>query len=191
MGRSARSSAIAEWVARHYERVYRYAYRLAGSAGDAEDLTQETFVKAQERLAQLRDPERAAGWLLAIARNLFLQKRRQEQRARELPMESLEELSDDAETAWLADDLDPEALQAALLELPEEFRTALVLFYFEELPYKEIAEALGVPIGTVMSRLARGKAHLRRRLTQAAETPPARAVPDAVPGAVPALRRPD
>ncbi len=164
MGRAAPPVAIAELVARHYERVYRYAYRLAGSGSDAEDLTQETFAKAQQSLDQLREPERAAGWLLTIARNAFLQSCRKTQRAAELSLEALAELSDEPEPGFLTGEIDAEGLQAALLELPEEFRTPLVLFYFEEFAYKEIAEQMAVPIGTVMSRLARAKAHLRRRL---------------------------
>lgn len=169
MGRAGPRIAIADLVARHYERVYRYAFRLAGGENDALDLTQETFAKGQQKLDQLREPERAAGWLLSIARNAFLQRRRQEQKAAELSLEALAELGDEPEPGWLAGDIDGDELQAALLELPEEFRTPLVLFYFEEFAYKEIAEEMGVPIGTVMSRLARAKAHLRRRLAPAEE----------------------
>lgn len=160
-----KGQAVAELAKRHYERVYRYAFRLAGSSADAEDLCQETFVKAQEKLNQLREPAKATGWLLSICRNQYLQRCRRRQRLPEATLESLAELCDDPDPSFSLTEVDGEALQLALLELPEEFRSALLLFYFEELSYQEIAEQMQVPIGTVMSRLARGKAHLRRRLT--------------------------
>jgi RNA polymerase sigma-70 factor (ECF subfamily) len=164
MGRTARSKAIAELVARHYEAVYRYAFRLSGSSADAQDITQETFVKAQQKLEQLRQADSAAGWLLAIARNTFLQKHRMQRRAAELPLESLGELCDEPDQPLIVDEIDADEVQAAVQELPEDFRLPLVLFYFEECSYREIADHLQTPIGTVMSRLARAKAHLRARL---------------------------
>src|SRR5215213_560014 len=110
----------------HYEALYRYAYRLSGTAADAEDLTQETFGKAVSRLPQLREPGRA----------------------------------EDETTP----EIDPARLQKALDELDEGFRTPIILFYFEEFSYRDIAEQMDLPIGTVMSRLARAKAYLRAKL---------------------------
>jgi len=153
---------IAQLVAEHHQVVYRYAYRLTGSVPDAEDLTQQVFLTAQERLSQLRREESARGWLLAILRNYFLKMR---QKRRPIPSESLgfdiqtvpAEVPDDA-------DIDRERLQAALDALPTKFRLVLTMFYYEGCSYREIADRLDLPIGTVMSRLARAKGHLRAKL---------------------------
>jgi RNA polymerase sigma-70 factor (ECF subfamily) len=146
----------------HYAALYRYAYRLSGSPADAEDLTQEAFCKAQLNFGQLRDPSRAKPWLFSILRNAYLHRARAE---RQQPCVSLECVGDLAEPLPpQLPDIDPERLQQALNELPEAFRTPIVLYYFEDFGYREIAEQMDLPIGTVMSRLARAKAFLRVRL---------------------------
>ena len=153
---------VQQLVDAHYEPLYRYAFRLSGSAADAEDLTQETFCKAQFRLHQLRDLGRAKPWLFSILRNAYLHRVRAE---RQQPCVSLEGIGDLAEP--LPDSLpaiDPEQLQVALNELPEVYRTPIILYYFEDFGYRDIAEQMDLPMGTVMSRLARAKAHLRARL---------------------------
>ncbi len=147
----------------HYEALYRYAYRLAGSAADAEDLTQEAFGKALTRLAQLREPERAKAWLFRILRNLYLHKVRDEKRHRVIPLDSVGDLQ--GRESEESPEIDPSKLQQALDELDEGFRTPLILFYFEEFSYRDIAEQMELPIGTVMSRLARAKAYLRVKLS--------------------------
>lgn len=146
----------------HYEALYRYAYRLTGSSADAEDLTQEAFEKAFARLTQLREPDRAKAWLFRILRNLYLHKVRDEKRHRVVPLDAVGDLPGRA--ADEAPEIDPARLQAALDELDEGFRTPLILFYFEEFSYRDIAEQMDLPIGTVMSRLARAKAYLRAKL---------------------------
>jgi len=153
---------LAELVAAHHAVLYRYAYRLTGSREDAEDLTQQTFLQAQAHLSQLREPERARSWLCTILRNGFQMFCRQRQRA---PVECWgEEIATVAAPEEDDPELDSEALQAALLELPEEFRVVLVMYYFEDCSYREIADRLELPTGTVMSRLSRAKGHLRARL---------------------------
>ena len=153
---------IDQLVAEHYQPVYRYAYRLTGSSADAEDLTQQVFLVAQQKLGQLRRIERARGWLFTILRNSFLKsrKRRQPVLAGGLGL-SIDTIP--AQVPREAD-IDNERLQAALDQLPDNFRLVLVMFYFEDASYREIAEALDLPIGTVMSRLARAKGHLRAKL---------------------------
>jgi RNA polymerase sigma-70 factor (ECF subfamily) len=161
MGWFAKRS-IQQLVEAHYASLYRFAFRLAGSAAEAEDLTQETFCQAQAKLAQLREPGRAKAWLFTILRNAYLHKLRSRRREQVMPLDSLADVPE-----RLPDplpDVDPEQLQQALGELPEDFRTPLLLFYFEEFSYREIAEQMQVPLGTVMSRLARAKAFLRGRL---------------------------
>jgi RNA polymerase sigma factor (sigma-70 family) len=149
-------------VADHAEVLYRYAYRLTGSAADAEDLVQQAFLVAVGKMDQLRDPAAVRGWLFAVLRHAWLKSKR-----RPLPRVSSEL---DIDISLLAVDLpdrfaiEPEELSQALEELPDEFRLVLVSFYFEDCSYKEIAERLELPIGTVMSRLSRAKQYLRNRL---------------------------
>jgi RNA polymerase sigma-70 factor (ECF subfamily) len=146
----------------HYEALFRYAYRLSGSAADAEDLAQEAFCKAQANLAQLRDLARAKSWLFSILRNAYLHRLRGE---RQQPVVSLEDVGDLAEPPPdPLPEVDPERLQGALNELAEVFRTPIILYYFEDFSYRDIAEQMDLPIGTVMSRLARAKGYLRSRL---------------------------
>ena len=161
------TQSIQQLVQDHYAALYRFAYRLSGSSQEAEDLTQETYCQAYRSIAQLRDGAKAKAWLFTILRNAYLHKLRSSKRMQELSPEALAEIPQ-----RLPDplpDIEPAQLQEALGELPEEFRTPLLLFYFEEFSYREIAEQLHVPLGTVMSRLARAKAHLRGRLMTPAQ----------------------
>jgi len=145
-----------------YESLYRYAYRLSGSAADADDLTQEAFCKAQMQFATLRDRGRAKPWLFSIVRNLYLHRLRSERQHATVPLEAVAELPEDAPDELPP--IDPEQLQKALDELPEVFRSPIILFYFEDFSYRDIADQMDLPIGTVMSRLARAKATLRQKL---------------------------
>jgi RNA polymerase sigma-70 factor (ECF subfamily) len=162
----ASSMDLRSIVQRYHAAVYRYAYRLAGNQSDAEDLTQQAFLVAQQRLDQVRDPSKVLSWLFAVLRSCHLKncRRQKPAAAGSLDMD-LEAVPAPIE----AQDIDREALQLALDELPAEFRVVLLMFYFEGYSYKEIAERLDAPIGTVMSRLARGKNHLRKRLTERGE----------------------
>jgi RNA polymerase sigma-70 factor (ECF subfamily) len=165
MGPSGRRG-VTPLVQEHYESLYRYAYRLSGSAADAEDLTQEAFLKAQAQLATLRDPDRAKPWLFAILRNAYLHRARSDRAHRQVSLDAVGDLPDDPPPD--VPEIGPEELQRALTDLPEGFRTPVILFYFEDMSYRDIAEQMDLPIGTVMSRLARAKAHLRVRLVPAA-----------------------
>lgn len=148
---------IHELIEEHYQMLFRFAWRLSGSREDAEDLTQQTFLIAQRKLHQLQDPKAVRSWLCTILRHHFL-------RSIERPTASLEAVPEPDDTDAVPDEFDSEALQSALNELPEEFRTTLVLFYFGDFSYKEIAQQLDVPLGTVMSRLARGREQLKQKL---------------------------
>ncbi|MCX7425449.1 MAG: sigma-70 family RNA polymerase sigma factor [Planctomycetia bacterium] len=153
---------IVALVAQHHLDVYRYAYRLSGNQEDAEDLTQQVFLVAQENLAQLRTPEAARSWLFTILKRCFFKSR---QRFKPMLAGNMQlNLENIAEPVPAADQIDRERLQHALDELPPKHRLVLVMFYFEEASYREIAERLELPLGTVMSRLARAKARLRERL---------------------------
>jgi RNA polymerase sigma-70 factor (ECF subfamily) len=162
MGESGSPRSIERLVEEHYVSLYRYAFRLSGSAADAEDLTQETFCKAQFQLRQLRDFDRARAWLFRILRNVYLHRLRADRPLRWVEREQLEEVPEPSPPPLA--EVEPAQLQAALTELPESFRTPIILYYFEDFSYRDIADHMDLPLGTVMSRLARAKAHLRERL---------------------------
>lgn len=163
MNRSS-SCDLARLAAEHHAVVYRAAYRLCGSAADAEDLTQQTFLTAQRCWDQLRDPAAARAWLSAILRSCFLKSLRKRR-----PSAATDGEVDLAAVPGPAPEpsaVDSERLQQALDALSPEARLIVHLFYFEDRSYREIAAALDVPLGTVMSRLSRAKDQLRRRLTE-------------------------
>ncbi|MBB5855180.1 RNA polymerase sigma-70 factor (ECF subfamily) [Amycolatopsis umgeniensis] len=155
-----------EVVREHADRVYRLAYRLTGNAHDAEDLTQETFIRVFRSLASYK-PGTFEGWLHRITTNLFLDMARRRSRVRMegLPEDTDRIVGDDPSPEQVYSDthLDPD-LQAALDELPPEFRAAVVLCDVEGLSYEEIGATLGVKLGTVRSRIHRGRQALRASL---------------------------
>jgi RNA polymerase sigma-70 factor (ECF subfamily) len=155
---------VAQLVAAHHRELFRYAYRLTGSVADAEDLTQQTFMIAQEKGGQVREPEKIRGWLYTVLRSCFWKSRRKKTPLAAGDIEL--NLDQTVEEAPSDDEIDREALRAALMRLADDFREVLVMFYFEECSYKEIAAKLDLPMGTVMSRLSRAKSHLKKALTQ-------------------------
>ena len=159
---------IDELVNAHYSSLYRFAYRLSGSAQDAEDLTQEAFCQAQLKWGQLRDAHCARAWLFTILRNAYLHKVRDRKMENVLPLEEVGDIPDRAPEPVPA--IDPQRLQQALDDLPEVFRTPIILFYFADFSYREIADQMGVPIGTIMSRLSRARATLQNILEERGTT---------------------
>ena len=153
---------VQKLVEEHYSSLYRYAYRLSGSANDAEDLTQETFCQAQLKLGQLREWDRAKAWLFSILRNAYLHRMRARKVENVVSLNGVADLPERLPAPL--PEVDPARLQEALNELPEVFRTPVILYYFEGFSYRDIAEQMDLAMGTVMSRLARAKAHLRARL---------------------------
>jgi RNA polymerase sigma-70 factor (ECF subfamily) len=162
MERPACPQTLEHLVDEYYAALYRYAYRLSGSAADAEDLTQETFCKAQLNLSQLRDAGRVRPWLFSILRRLYLHQVRDDKKENCVPLDGVGDIPEPLPDSL--PEIDPEQLQQALNDLPEGFRTPIILFYFADFGYRDIAEQMDLPIGTVMSRLARAKSHLRARL---------------------------
>lgn len=161
-----------EVVRQHGDRVYRLAYRLSGNQQDAEDLTQDTFIRVFRSLSSYQ-PGTFEGWTHRITTNLFLDMVRRRARVR---MEALPEDYDrvpgddpSPEQAYVATHLDPD-LQAALDALAPEFRAAVVLCDVEGLSYDEIGATLGVKLGTVRSRIHRGRQALRAHLENAGRT---------------------
>jgi RNA polymerase sigma-70 factor (ECF subfamily) len=160
----------------HSARVYRLAFRLTGNSHDAEDLTQEVFVRVFRSLGSYT-PGTFEGWLHRITTNLFLDLARRRQRIRfeGLADETAGRLSGDEPTPAQAFDdrhLDSD-VTAALRALAPEYRAAVVLCDIEGLSYEEIAETLGVKLGTVRSRIHRGRAQLRVALDHRRPRPPA------------------
>jgi RNA polymerase sigma-70 factor (ECF subfamily) len=157
-------------VREHSARVYRLAYRLSGNPQDAEDLTQETFVRVFRSLATFA-PGTFEGWLHRITTNLFLDMVRRRQRIRfdALPedTERLPGAAPSPEQVYADTHLDPQ-IQAALDALSPEFRVAVVLCDIEGLTYEEISATLGIKLGTVRSRIHRGRVQLRQALAHLA-----------------------
>lgn len=166
----------------HLKPLFRLALRLTGDPAAAEDLVQETYLKALLSFNSLRDPERVRPWLFQILSRLVIDRHRAG--SREVPIEDPDELdrfslydriadedpfpySDNLHDEFLAQFPDEE-VRRALLALPHVYRMPLVLLYVEDLSYRELAQALGCPVGTVMSRLHRGRKMLERELWECA-----------------------
>ncbi len=153
---------VAQLVAEHHAAVYRYAFRLTGSTADAEDLTQQVFLTAYQKGWQVREAQSVRNWLYTVLRNCFL---KSVQKRQPVPAVNLKlNLDSIPEEVPEAQEIDSEQLQEALNGLQPHYRLVVAMFYFEGLAYREIAEELKLPIGTVMSRLARAKSHLRAAL---------------------------
>jgi RNA polymerase sigma-70 factor (ECF subfamily) len=153
-----------EDIARNHGRfLYTVAYRLTGNDADAQDLVQEVLLRVRRGLETYK-PGSLEGWLSRITTNAFLDEMRRRKRRPTVALpddpDRVLASADDVEAALAATSL-PDHIQAALRSLPEDFRVAIVLCDVVGLPYEEIAEQLGVPIGTVRSRIHRGRAALR------------------------------
>jgi len=149
------SSLVSEW----YGPLYRFAYSLCQNPDDAMDLTQNAFLKMTRKIETLRDRSKAKSWLFQTVRNEFVDEYRRERRH---PVQSIEHTSSStlAVEAVPGRGLDARNIVATLGTLEERFRVPLTLFYLQSFSYREIAEVLDIPIGTVMSRLRRGKDQL-------------------------------
>lgn len=153
----------------HYEGLYRFALTLVRRGEEAADLTQETFYRYAAKGSQLRDPAKAKAWLYTTLYRQFLLGRRRETR---FPHLELNEAQPDLPVVEpeSVNRMDSGAVLEALERLDEPYRAPLALFYLGDHSYKEIADILEVPIGTVMSRLSRAKAMLRTQLTALMES---------------------
>lgn len=152
-----------EAVSAQYEPLFRFAISLTQREADARDLTQQTFTQFAEKLDTIRDNSKVKSWLFTTLYRLFIDDRRRRQRHPELEIGAAE-LELPVTLPEGDSNLDAAEVRAALLKIKEEFRAPLVLFYLEQHSYREIAALLGIEIGTVMSRLSRGRALLRKLL---------------------------
>ena len=152
----------------HLAAAYNLAHWLVRNHHDAEDLVQEAYLRALKSFDGFRGGDGGRAWLLTIVRNTCYSwlKRDQTTEPAESFDEELHSSQHDSDTpeALLLEHADAQLLREALEELPLEFREAIILRELEGMSYKEIADVAGVPVGTVMSRLARGRERLQRRL---------------------------
>jgi RNA polymerase sigma-70 factor (ECF subfamily) len=163
------SPAFAEIVRRYQRFVYRIGYGLTRNASDADDLAQETFVRAWQALDRFRADEPLAPWLARIATNLAYSLFRRRKRRPETALEPLVEAGrqwgvDDDPADRTAESEQRARLDAAFAELSPEHQAVLVLRVVNDQTYEDIAKTLNVPVGTVMSRLSRARAELKARL---------------------------
>lgn len=174
MGGPSRVQAFEDEALVHLDQVYSLALRLTRSRTEAEDLVQETYLRAFRHFDRYNPGTNCRAWLFAILRNAFVNRLRR--RGREVPgldeaelerldagMSEIGETIDSPETILLRR-VTIEGLAAALDDLPLAFREVVVLADVEECSYREIADICGIPLGTVMSRLSRGRRLLRRYL---------------------------
>jgi len=158
-----------ELATRHYRQAYHISYRMAGSHAGAEDLTQEAMVRAFQSFHRYRRELPFANWLYRIIVNLHIDELRRRPKAwidsvEDMPgLAELPDVNSDPSDMVLSQEIDT-CLQQALNSLPKDFRTAVVLCDIEGLSYEEIAEVMQCSIGTVRSRIHRGRNQLRRFL---------------------------
>ena len=163
-------------VENFYMPLYRFGLSLSRNESDAADLTQHTFYTWAKKGHQLRDISKAKTWLFTTLYREFLARKRYAERFVETDDDSqfVEPLH--VEPA-VVETLDAAIVQQALNELEERYRAPVTLFYMKQHSYREIAEILEIPIGTVMSRISRGKAELRTRLSDLAALEERKVVP--------------
>ncbi|ADU99934.1 sigma-70 family RNA polymerase sigma factor [Alicycliphilus denitrificans] len=161
-------AAFSELVAHYQDRIYRFLVRMTRSQEDARELTQETFLSAYEALPRWRPDARLSTWLFRIARNQAVDRLRRAQRVEFVALDEAlhEQVPADTPTpeAALQARQRIAALERALARLPVEHREILLLRDIEDMPYEDIAEVLGISLGTVKSRIARARAGLLRHM---------------------------
>jgi RNA polymerase sigma-70 factor, ECF subfamily len=168
------NNARAEAILACFEALYRSAFRLTGNKPQAEDLVQETYLRAWRSLSRLHGPPSVQPWMFRILRTVFIDQLRRESKRPKLVTDvekmlaaseqlSLPEVSDLKDRRNLDEVFDQEIL-SAMTELPDEERLALLFQVVGGLSYREVSEAMECPIGTVMSRIHRAKRWLRHRL---------------------------
>ncbi len=173
--RAMTNEAFTQLVDAHYAPLYRFALSLARNGSDAGDLVQQTFFIWATKGHGLRELSKAKAWLFTTLYREFLRGRRRDSRSsslEDLPPGEREPVAEDVDRVSR---IDSAAVMSALQTVDEAFRAPLTLFYLEDMSYQQIADTLEVPIGTVMSRLSRGKAQLRMALERS-ESPGSKVV---------------
>ncbi len=156
----------------HINFLYNMALRYTGNTFDAEDLVQEALYIACKEFPKLRDPSRFKAWAFTILRNLHLKEIRNACRRRKFEWEEKQDYVEQLENLPLSGDterllekkFEESAVREIVDELPEKYKSPILLYYMEGLSYRETAEYLELPVGTVMSRLSRAKAWLKKKM---------------------------
>ncbi|MCB9893642.1 MAG: RNA polymerase sigma factor [Planctomycetes bacterium] len=156
--------AFGRLVERYYRAAYASAYAVLGNAGDAEEIAQETFVQVYEKLDRLREPGALTSWIWRIARDSALKYIRKNKRIKPVGDAPDLKLDEDRPHEPLVAAEDKEQLMAALTELPDEMREAVLMRYWEELEYEEMAERTGVSATALYQRVCRGLKRLRETI---------------------------
>lgn len=156
----------------HVKFLYNMALRYAGNQYDAEDLVQETFFIGLKKFDHLRDENKIKSWLFTLLKNTYLKYRRQNGHSQSTVFDEGQDYISTLENTIEQIDvikayekkIESDHIQQILDELPDKHKTPLLLYYMSGLSYQEIAETLDLPIGTIMSRLSRGKQTLKKKL---------------------------
>ncbi len=166
--RSAQPDSRADILTQHIDGLYSYALVLTRNRSDAEDLVQETYVRAIPAVERLRENSNTKSWLFTILRNIYLNQLRQSRIASPVSGADIDQYMMDIPGQTFGDPhsllqskTEQEEVRQAIQQLPIEAREIILLREYEELSYQEIASVIGCPIGTVMSRLGRARSKLR------------------------------
>ncbi len=154
----------------HVDSLYHFAYKLTRNREEAEDLVQETALGGLKSYHRFTEGTNFRAWMFTILRNIHINRYRKNNREPiKVNYEEVENFISLPEFSGFEEELFSEALQQSLNQLSEELRTALVLFYVEEFSYKEIAEVMKCPVGTVMSRLFVARQCMKKKMIQLAQ----------------------
>lgn len=175
LARAGDREALDALIQRHYRTVYNLALRLSGNYDDAQDIVSEAFIRVHNALPAFRGDSNFSTWLYRIVKNVFLDERKKQRLRTHSSLEEMVELEDSSVARQVEDPSPrPEAVlarteqadvvQRAVLTLPRNQRLMIGLYHFQHLSYEEIAEVMGLPIGTVKSRLNRARLALKEQL---------------------------
>ncbi len=164
-------------VSQHYEPLYRFALSLTNAEADACDLTQQTFYVWATKGHQLRDRTKVKSWLFTTLHREFLNIRRRTVRFPHIELDDTNEALPTV-SPEVVNTLDAVVVVGLLARVQEPYRAALSLFYMKEYSYKEISDILGIPLGTVRSRISRGLAQLQQSILMNTDATPPRSLPE-------------
>ena len=165
------SPAYLAIVDAHYNKLYCFALSLSRNESDAADLTQQAYLKLARNWDSIRDREKSKSWLFSTLYREFIDRQRRKKICSEVDLNAIAIEPPEESSPSRFTSIDQEAALRALYTLEPNLRAPLVLYYLEDYTYREIAEVLAIPLGTVMSRLHRGKQTLRKKLFKKKDSP--------------------
>ena len=178
--RAGDHTALDELIQRHYKNVFNLAYRLANDYDDAQDIVQDVFIRVHHALPHFRGEANFSTWLYRIVKNVFLDERKKQRIRSHSSLEEMMELEDSSVSRQVEDPKPgpdwaverqerADVVQRAVMTLPANQRLMIALYHFQHRSYEEIAEVMGLPIGTVKSRLNRARLALKSKLSGSRE----------------------